>query len=84
MRCEVTRESLSARLDGERPDVLPQQIDAHLDSCRACRNWLIDAAVQTRRLASIPPGEGPDLVDKILASIHGDAPPRQRWMRVLR
>ena len=84
MRCEVAREALSARLDGERPEVLPQQVDAHLDSCRACRSWLINAAVQTRRLASLPTGEGPDLVDKILASINEEATTRQRWMRALR
>src|SRR3984957_5433208 len=84
MRCDVAREALSARLDGERPEVLAQQVDAHLDSCRGCRTWLISAAVQTRRLASIPPGEAPDLVDKILASISAEAQPQQRWMRVLR
>jgi RNA polymerase sigma-70 factor (ECF subfamily) len=69
MRCDVAREALSARLDGERPQVLAQQVDAHLESCRSCRAWLIGAAVQTRRLASIEPGQGPDLVDKILASV---------------
>ena len=63
MRCEVAREALSARLDGERPQVLAQQVDAHLESCRNCRTWLIGAAVQTRRLASFGPGQGPDLVD---------------------
>ena len=53
VRCDVAREALSARLDGERPQVLAQQVDAHLESCRGCRAWLIGAAVQTRRLASI-------------------------------
>ena len=73
MRCDVAREALSARLDGERPEVLAQQVDAHLESCRGCRTWLISAAVQTRRLASIEPGEGPDLVDKIMASIGAES-----------
>src|SRR2546430_13340362 len=53
MRCDVAREALSARLDGERPQVLAQQIDAHLESCRSCRAWLIGAAVQNRRFASM-------------------------------
>ena len=57
MRCDVAREALSARLDGERPQVLAQQVDAHLESCRGCRSWLIGAAAQTRRLASVAPGE---------------------------
>jgi RNA polymerase sigma-70 factor (ECF subfamily) len=69
MRCDVAREALSARLDGERPQVLAQQVDAHLESCRACRSWLIGAAVQTRRLAKIEPGDGPG---------------QQPWMRWLR
>jgi RNA polymerase sigma-70 factor (ECF subfamily) len=33
MRCVVAREALSARLDGERPQVLAQQVDAHLEMC---------------------------------------------------
>jgi len=85
MRCDVAREALSARLDGERPQVLAQQVDAHLESCGRCRAWLIGAAVQTRRLASIEPGQGPDLADKIMASLSkGSTGPHQRWMRALR
>jgi RNA polymerase sigma-70 factor, ECF subfamily len=84
MRCEVAREALSARLDGERPQVLAQQVDAHLESCRGCRAWLIGAAVQTRRLASIEPSEGPDLVQKIMASLDQQSPAYHRSMRWLR
>jgi RNA polymerase sigma-70 factor (ECF subfamily) len=85
MRCDVAREALSARLDGEHPHVLAQQVDAHLDTCRSCRAWLIGAAVQTRRLASIDRGQAPDLADKILASVgEGNADTRNRWMRTLR
>jgi RNA polymerase sigma-70 factor, ECF subfamily len=84
MRCDVAREALSARLDGERPQVLAQQVDAHLESCRGCRAWLIGAAVQTRRLASLEPGQGPDLVDKIMASVGEQSTAYHRWMRALR
>lgn len=84
MRCDVAREALSARLDGERPDVLAQQVDAHLESCRGCRSWLIGAAVQTRRFASVAPGEGPDLVDKIMAGIGEQTSGRPAWKRWLR
>src|ERR1700752_4227439 len=84
MRCDVAREALSARLDGERPQVLAQQVDAHLESCRDCRAWLIGAAVQTRRLATIEPGQGPDLVEKIMASIDERSVAYHRWMRVVR
>jgi RNA polymerase sigma-70 factor, ECF subfamily len=84
MRCDVAREALSARLDGEHPQVLAQQVDAHLESCRGCRAWLIGAAVQTRRLASFEPGRGPDLVDKIMASIGEQSTAYHRWTRALR
>jgi RNA polymerase sigma-70 factor, ECF subfamily len=84
MRCEVAREALSARLDGEHPQVLAQQVDAHLESCGRCRTWLIGAAVQTRRLASVEPGDGPDLADRIMASLSEGSTARQRWMRALR
>ncbi|MCV7101206.1 RNA polymerase sigma factor SigC [Mycobacterium palustre] len=84
MRCDVAREALSARLDGERPNVLAQQVDAHLESCRRCRAWLIGAAVQTRRLASFEPGEAPDLVEKIMTRIGEQSPAYRRSMRWLR
>jgi RNA polymerase sigma factor (sigma-70 family) len=84
MRCDVAREALSARLDGERPQVLAQQVDDHLESCRRCRSWLIGAAVQTRRLASVEPGKGPDLVEKIMASVAEQSSGHQRRMRWLR
>lgn len=84
MRCDVAREALSARLDGERTDVPVQQVDAHLETCRGCRTWLIGAATQTRRLASIEPGDGPDLVARIMASIDEDPAARHGWMRAVR
>ncbi|BBX96760.1 hypothetical protein MLAC_20540 [Mycobacterium lacus] len=82
MRCDVAREALSARLDGEQPQVLAQQVDAHLESCRRCRAWLIDAAAQTRRFATVDPGQGPDLADRILASAGVVSTPwYRRWLR---
>lgn len=80
MRCDVAHEALSARLDGERPQVLTRQIDAHLEACRRCRTWLIGAAAQARRLTSIRAGQGPDLTDKIMASAGlPPRPPYRRW-----
>jgi len=62
--------------------VLAQQVEAHLESCRG---WLIGAAVQTRRFASIEPGQAPGLVNKILASLDAASIGRRgRWMRALR
>lgn len=84
MRCEVAREALSARLDGERQQVPTQRVDAHLGSCSECRAWLVAVAVQTRRLSSVEVAQGPDLVEKILATA-GVAPtsPSRRWLRDL-
>lgn len=84
MRCEVAREALSARLDGEPQQVPTQRVDAHLGSCRDCRAWLIGVAVQTRRLASAEIGQGPDLVERIMATAGVAAvPPYRRWLREL-
>lgn len=53
MDCEVAREALSARLDGEREPVPSARVDQHLDDCSACRDWferVQSQAVQLRRL----------------------------------
>lgn len=81
MRCEVAREALSARLDGEPQQVPAQRVDAHLQSCRDCRAWLIGVAVQTRRLAAAETGRAPDLVERIMASAGvAPPPPYRRWL----
>ncbi|BCQ10184.1 putative protein [Mycobacterium heckeshornense] len=84
MRCEVAREALSARLDGEPHEVSAQRVDAHLGSCPGCRAWLIGVATQTRRLAAVEAGHGPDLVEKIMATAGIAATPsHRRWLRRL-
>lgn len=50
MDCEIAREALSARIDGEREPVPTAQIDEHLVSCAACRDWQAAAVEQTRLL----------------------------------
>jgi predicted anti-sigma-YlaC factor YlaD len=37
--CEVAREALSARIDGEREPVPSIRVDEHLQECSACRGW---------------------------------------------
>jgi predicted anti-sigma-YlaC factor YlaD len=52
--CEVAREALSARIDGEREPVPSARVDEHLRSCAPCRSWYSsarDQAAQLRRLA---------------------------------
>lgn len=57
--CEVCREALSARLDGEAEPASPAEVDEHLSKCPACRRWQAEAATLTRALRcapwSIPP-----------------------------
>lgn len=76
MDCEVAREALSARLDGEREAVPSHRVDEHLATCSACTDWYRGAseqAVLLRTLVHRP--DGPDA--------SSDAPavavPAQRW-----
>ncbi|WP_205875776.1 zf-HC2 domain-containing protein [Mycobacterium camsae] len=50
MDCEVAREALSARLDGEREPVPSVRVDQHLDECAACREWFDQVGLQARQL----------------------------------
>ena len=54
MDCDVAREALSARIDGEREPIPAARVDEHLGGCKACQLWQADAVGQTqllRRLA---------------------------------
>lgn len=54
MDCDVAREALSARIDGEREPVPAPRVDEHLATCGPCRDWYAAAVDQTqllRRLA---------------------------------
>ena len=48
--CEVAREALSARLDGEREPVPSSRVDEHLADCAACRAWFDQVASEARGL----------------------------------
>jgi predicted anti-sigma-YlaC factor YlaD len=48
--CEVAREALSARIDGEREPVPSIRVDEHLEECPACRSWLQRVTNQAERL----------------------------------
>ena len=50
MDCEVAREALSARLDGEREPVPSARVDEHLGECPACRAWFEQVLTQARDL----------------------------------
>ena len=50
MDCDVAREALSARIDGEREPIPAARVDEHLAGCQACWRWQADAVGQTRLL----------------------------------
>jgi anti-sigma factor RsiW len=39
LRCEDAREAISARLDGERPQLSDKTIESHLSRCDSCREY---------------------------------------------
>jgi predicted anti-sigma-YlaC factor YlaD len=67
MRCELVREALSARLDGEAETQPATMVDAHLDGCPSCRAWLTGAERVTR-LVRLQAVQVPDLTTRILAA----------------
>jgi predicted anti-sigma-YlaC factor YlaD len=48
--CDVAREALSARIDGEREPVPAARVDEHLTACDQCRAWYARAVEQTQQL----------------------------------
>jgi predicted anti-sigma-YlaC factor YlaD len=62
VECDVARDALSARIDGEREPVPAARVDEHLDQCADCRVWLDRVTVQAaslRRMAQRPVGLPP-------------------------
>ena len=75
--CEAAREALSAQLDGE-DEASGAEVDAHLEGCPACRDWL-DAAARVTRLARTTPAPAvAPLRPAALAAILAAAPGRAR------
>jgi predicted anti-sigma-YlaC factor YlaD len=67
--CEMCREALSARLDGEQEPASPAAVDEHLSRCPACRRWEAEATKLTRALRVRPVVETPDLVAAVLSAV---------------
>jgi predicted anti-sigma-YlaC factor YlaD len=49
MECDMAREAISARIDGEDTGLPDDVLDVHLASCAACRDWQQRAHGVTRR-----------------------------------
>lgn len=78
MDCDICREALSARLDGEPEGVPADQVDAHLETCAFCRTWHAEAAALTRSLRVRPATPVPDLTAAILGAAPPITPPKPR------
>ncbi|WP_018601448.1 zf-HC2 domain-containing protein [Mycobacterium sp. 155] len=79
MNCEVAREALSARLDGEREPVPSARVDEHLRECAECRAWrdaVTDQALDLRRLAERRP-----TLTALEHSVEHPRRPRLGWRR---
>lgn len=57
VNCDVAREALSARIDGEREPVPSARVDEHLRGCRWCAAWHTSAQEQAGVLRSLAGGE---------------------------
>jgi predicted anti-sigma-YlaC factor YlaD len=80
MRCDAIREALSARLDGEAPELGDAAVDAHLDTCPACVAWSEEVGVLHRMIRVREAEAVPDLTTAILDA----APGRRAARRTLR
>ncbi|NJC67233.1 zf-HC2 domain-containing protein [Planosporangium flavigriseum] len=72
LSCDQARLALSARLDGEPLGVSADRLGLHIDTCRACSDWLARAE-QVTRLVRLQPARVPDLTDAILAAVAADS-----------
>ncbi len=87
MDCDIAREALSARIDGEREPIPSARVDEHLAGCEPCRQWQAAAVEQTqllRRLtgrsqvAAVRRPEGPATTRRLRLPGAGSVS-RRRW-----
>jgi predicted anti-sigma-YlaC factor YlaD len=71
-------------MDGEDLGIEPDQLNHHLATCTACRNWEADAVSLARAVRVHSADEIPDLTAGILASIGREPAPARRGIGALR
>lgn len=76
LTCELVRECLSARLDGEPGAVSDQLIDEHLRGCTSCQGWQLQAQRITRVLRVREAAAHDDLAIRVLDTA---GRPQGRW-----
>lgn len=87
MNCDVAREALSARIDGEREPVPSARVDEHLAGCPDCRGWNARAqqqAEQLRALAGVhrPVPAALDSADPAAPAVRASRPKSRRWVSI--
>nr|WP_276050600.1 zf-HC2 domain-containing protein [Mycolicibacterium elephantis] len=79
--CDVAREALSARLDGEREPVPAPRVDEHLATCPRCSDWYALASRQAEELRSMA-GATREHIASVTAPSADNAPAGSRWFAV--
>ena len=84
MRCEVARESLSARIDGERESVPAARVDEHLAQCPGCERWYASARGMNFAAADLAPDLSTTILEASRTSQHPHGGSRRREVGVSR
>jgi predicted anti-sigma-YlaC factor YlaD len=74
MRCDLAREAISSRLDGELPPLDEVALDAHLASCSSCESHARALAGLHRSLRVRAAEPVPDLTHQIMAATADSLP----------
>ncbi|RJQ66966.1 hypothetical protein D5S17_34870 [Pseudonocardiaceae bacterium YIM PH 21723] len=77
VNCSEAHESISARIDGERPSVPDEVLDRHLAGCPACQAWQEQAIALRRATMLREAPRVPDLTARILAEVTAPCTPRR-------
>ncbi|MCV7345828.1 zf-HC2 domain-containing protein [Mycolicibacterium rhodesiae] len=81
MDCDVAREALSARIDGEREPVPAARVDEHLTSCDQCGAWYARAVEQTQQLRRLAGRSQVAAVAAPSPPSRAVRPPAGTWLR---
>lgn len=72
MDCTHIRTEISARLDGEAPQLDAEVVAVHLVTCAACRDYEREATALHRASRVAPAPEVPDLTARVLHAVGAD------------
>ena len=83
LRCDDLRPELSARLDGEVDGRTSALLDAHLETCAACRSY--EASLRSiKRAVALQPADGmKDIAPRVVSRIEWEQTARRRERRSL-